>query len=718
MNGQIRRAVAAAGLIALALRLARLYEAPTADPFYAVYLLDSAYYNDMARALLGQGPAWDGPYLMAPLYGYFLAAIYAVRDALSLEQGPGLVYAVQVGLGAATASLSAVLGGRLGGRVGAWTAGLLFALYPVAVIYDVKLLSVTLATFLATAGAVLFLRAWDRLGAGEAAGGAALAAGLALGLATIARGNLIFSLPFLVLMAAWRGRSSRAGWLGVGLLTLGLALPLGATFAHNASAGSGALVSVNGGINLYRGNNPYFVSEAVEPFRLPAERDGLATRSRLVASVESDRWLTEREADQYWSGRALAHWAEDPVRYIGLTLRKAEQVLSWKEVQDNVDHDYLARRSAVLSWIPPTYGVMVSLGLAGVALLARRRQHAPLLVLLITGIGGIALFFVVARYRVPLVPLWAACSGAAVAEAARRWRAGERGVVYRGAAAVAALCGLLTLPPTSAVWPWSWLVVDRAPPECLLDPHLLRAPELESRYGAAFRLLVDGDLSAAEAGMREVWQADPQHYAAGVNLSYLLLQRGDAAGAARVASDVLKGDPCEEKAWMNLGNALLKQGQIPGGLGALHKAVEVDPYDPEMHAALGHAWLLAGNKTEARAALEFAVRWDPKGWKARALLARIALQERGMDEAARLLDEALALAPDQVDLYGMRGLAALGNGDLEGAAETLKRGEEAQQRLGGRPDPVLAALRAALDKPFELPENFKPQLSVRTGLGP
>ena len=67
MFGQIRRAVWVTGLIALALRLARLAEAPDTDPFYAVYLLDSSYYDEMARQLLGTATPWDGPFLMAPL---------------------------------------------------------------------------------------------------------------------------------------------------------------------------------------------------------------------------------------------------------------------------------------------------------------------------------------------------------------------------------------------------------------------------------------------------------------------------------------------------------------------------------------------------------------------------------------------------------------------------------------------------------------------------
>ena len=92
---------------------------------------------------------------------------------------------------------------------------------------------------------------------------------------------------------------------------------------------------------------------------------------------------------------------------------------------------------------------MVSLGLAGVVAKARAREHAPLLVLLVTGIGGIALFFVVARYRVPLVPLWAAYSGAALSVAAQRWREGARGMVYSRGAAVLVVCWLLTLPSTA-----------------------------------------------------------------------------------------------------------------------------------------------------------------------------------------------------------------------------------------------------------------------------
>lgn len=716
----VRRVALVAFVVALALRVARLGEAPQVDPLYDVFLLDSAYYDELARGILEGGLQQESPFLMAPLYGYVLAALYALRGALGLE-GPGLIYGVQALLGAGTAAMAALLGERAGGRLASWTAGLLCAVYPVAILYDAKLLSVTLATFLATLGALLLARVWDRLGAGARAGAWALGCGLTLGLATLARGNLLLSLPFVLLLVASRAGRGR---LGVPLLLLlGLAGPLGLSFAHNAAAGSPALVSVNGGVNLYRGNNPYFVDEAVEPFRLPAEKDALATRSLLVASVAEDRALSPRESDQYWTRRTLQEWGADPLRYVGLLLRKTVQVLGWREISDNIDHEHLLAQSRMLGWIPPLYGPMVALAL--VALVgrardrARRAEDAPILVLLVTGIGSIALFFVVARYRLPLVPLWAGFAGAGLTRALELWRSGARRALGEGALAAGGLGALLALPATSAVFPWSWLAPTQERPECLIDPHVLRAAPVEDAYRVAFDAMMHGREEEAERQVAEVTRRDPEHAPAGVMYSYLLLKRGAVREAIAEAARVVKVHPCEEKAWFNLGSALLRSGNGQAGLGALHKAAQLDPYDTGTRTALGQAWMSLGGRQEAKAALDFSVRWDPSDWQARALRARIALEEREPGVASKLLDEALLLAPEQIDLWGLRGLAALGVGDLEGAEAALLQGEANARKHPELPsDPVLVALRKAIDAPMRMPDKMELVAKPRPGIGP
>jgi len=673
----------------------------------------------MARAIR-QGTL-TGPYLMAPLYGYFLAALYALRDALGMT-GPGLIFGVQALLGASTAGMCALLGGRTGGRVGAWVAGLLGAIYPVAILYDAKLLSVTLATWLATLGALALLRLWDQLGEGRAGGALALGAGLLLGLATVARGNLLLSLPPVLALVLWRGWRVAGGRRAALLLFLGLALPLSATYAHNAAQGSPALVSVNGGINLYRGNNPYVVDEAVEPFHLPAEKDALARRSRLVASVESDRALSPSESDRYWIRRTLATWGADPLRYGALLLRKTVQLLGWREISDNVDEDHLLRTSPALRWIPPLYGPLVALGLVGMVARIRAgrwREDAALLALLVSGVFSVALFFVVTRYRLPLVPLWLAFSGGAVSLLVDEARGGRPVVAVKLGVAAVVTAALLAMSPLSTVFVWNWLAPPNARPECLVDPHVLRAPEIEDAYRLAFDAMMQGDAVGAERQVRDVLRRDPGHVPAEVMLSYLLMQRGAYAEAATEAAKAAKLDPCKDKAWFNLGNALANQGKGSAALGAFHKAVELDPYDPDAHTALGQVWLALGNVDEAKKALEYPLRWAPDDWKARALMARIYLKSSQPSEAAGLLDEALLVAPEQVSLWGLRGLAALGQGDLEGAQEALLQGEAMARKHPEQPqDPVLAALRKAIDAPFRMPDKMELVAKPRQGLGP
>lgn len=673
----------------------------------------------MARALRQGG--LTGPYLMAPLYGYFLAGLYALRDLLGMT-GPGLIFGVQALLGASTAGMCALLGGRTGGRLGAWFAGLLGAIYPVAILYDAKLLSVTLATWLATLGALALLRLWDQLAEGRPGGLLALGAGLLLGLATVARGNLLLSMPLVLGLILWRGWRVSGGRRAALLLTLGLALPLSATYAHNAAQGSPALVSVNGGINLYRGNNPYFVDEAIEPFHLPAEKDALARRSRLVASVESDRALSPSESDRYWIRRTLATWGSEPLRYTALLLRKTVQVLGWREISDNIDEDHLQRLSPSLRWIPPLYGPLVALGLVGMVARIRRGriiEDAPLLALLITGVLSVALFFVVARYRLPLVPLWLAFSAGGLRLLVDELRARHLAPALKLGAATVVTAGLLALSPLSTVFVWNWLAPENPRPECLVDPHVLRAPEVEDAYRLAFDAMMHGDSSGAERQVRDVILRDPGHVPAEVMLSYLLMQRGDYADAAIEAAKAAKLDPCKDKAWFNLGNALANQGKGSAALGAFHKAVELDPYDPDAHTALGQTWLALGNADEAKKALEYSVRWAPDDWKARSLMARIYLKSSQPGDAAELLDEALLVAPEQVSLWGLRGLAALGQGDLEGAQETLLQGEAMARKHPDQPqDPVLAALRKAIDAPFRMPDKLELVAKPRPGLGP
>jgi len=703
-----------------------------ADPEYGSHVLDAAWYDSMARQILGLKAAMGGvggahlldqPYSMAPLYGYMLAGIYAVFGA----DDPTPVYVVQAIAGGLVAALSAwlaawLVSGLVAGPGGggdatrrskswrppsaplaAWVAGLAVASYPVAIHYDVSLLGVTLSTLLTVVAVMALLAAWRP----QASWLWALVGGLFLGLAVTARGNLLIVAPLLVLAALLRGWGSGRGWaragVRAGLIALGLALPLGLSAAHNYSAGGElVLVSANGGINLYQGNNPYVVDVPVKTFRLPAGLDATAVASRLVASRNSGRWLSPAQADRYWLRRALHDWARDPVRAVGLFLRKLHQTLSAQERGDNTDLREIAVDSAVLSRLPWLYGPLAALGLLGLWVKgegprrACRARDLPARLVLVVGLCSVALFFVLSRYRLPLCPLLFAYAGVAVAwlcsqaQARRWWSLGG------GLAATLALLALAWVNPLAPWLPWSWMA-DRGlqePPPCLVHTHVLREPRIESEYRRAKAALLAGDFDTARQRLGAILIADPGHDPAAVDLSALMLQSGDLAAAAKLAEQVIDRDGCDDKAWSNLGAARLRQGRSGDAARAYRQAHQLDPYSPAYEFALGEALLQVGEEDRALALLRSAMKWGPTLWQPRAVLGQRALRAGDFKTAVSLLRPALDLAPGRLDLHAMLGLSLVGTGDLPGARVILA---DAEQRGMGRALPI-QALRQAIDK--------------------
>ena len=683
------------------------------DPEWGSYVLDAAWYDEMARRVLGLdgapgGLVLDGAFQMAPLQGYVLALQYAIFGA----DDPTPIYALQAVGGGLTAALAAWLAADLmpvsreGQGPSPWLAallaGLAVATYPISLHYDLTLLGVGLATLSTTAAALALVRAW-RPGAGPAL---ALLGGLSLGIAITARANLLVVAPFVAAAFAARlwapvadaGRGRGRGRAAVALIALvvGLSAPVGLCAAHNQLAGGElVLVSANGGINLYRGNNPHVVAQAVHTFRMPADRDSMAEKARLVASRETGRWLSPAEADRYWLRRALAHWREDPARYLGLFLRKLHQALAPREVGDDTDLDALAERSAVLSRLPWLFGPLALWGVVGLAVAGPlrawpwQRRDLPARLLLSAGLASIALFFVLSRYRLALAPALFAYAGVAMAWTvaglrARRWRPLSGAAAYGGAMGL-----LLWLDPLTPWLPWSALA-DRgyqAPAPCAMDSHVLREPRIEAEYRRAKAELLAGQRDAAGQRLGALLQADPGHTAAAVDLAALLLERGDLKAVVTLSEAVLKMDGCDDKAWSNLGTARLRQGRPRDAARAFGQALDLDPYAPEYEAALGEALLQIGEEDRALPLLESAVRWGPELWQPRAILGRRALAEGRYQQAAPLLRQALEGAPDRVELHAMLGLTLIGLGDVEGAREVLA---QAKGRGMGRHSAILA----------------------------
>lgn len=363
----------------------------------------------------GEGRA----YYHEPLYLYLMALLFRLF-------GYGLypAYAFNFLCGCVTAVLTFVLARQLlpGRERLAVLAGLAAAACGPLLFFEGQLLREALATCLALAAFVLFWRGKDSPNRPWA-----LAVGLLIGLATATRGSMFTLFPVCLIFLLWRRPNNWAA--GAVWLLLGAILALAPIAVRNGIIDTEPIfLASSWGLNLYLGNNadadatlairPGFAWEDLCAWPDRASGTALGTIGRqkfYVAEVE--RW-------------AIAH----PLGFLRLQFIKLFRFLRGYEQMRNVDPYFVAERVPLLDILLwrraglsfPT-GLIMPFALVGlVALRSRWRELAPYTGLLALFTLSVIVFFVVSRYRAPILPflLPAAVAGAdAVWSAlrARRW---------------------------------------------------------------------------------------------------------------------------------------------------------------------------------------------------------------------------------------------------------------------------------------------------------
>jgi tetratricopeptide (TPR) repeat protein len=592
------------GLYWLEVRSLPLFQEPTGD---------AATHLAMAHEIAQDGLAapHGSPYTQAPLYPFFL------RGAEALGLGLDGVRAIQFLLGAAGAVLLALLGFRLAGFPGAAVAGLGGALYGPFIFFEGELLSISLAVFLVEAGLVL----WGRRRA-------ALLAGLAWGLAALAQPNLLlFAVAVAVVAVAVPRRLRLPRRTAAWLLLLGILAPAALTGIRNlAVSGEPVLISSNGGINYFIGNNP----ATDGTFHLPADSgllnrpEGLFTSARETAEHAAGRPLSAAQVDRWWGLRGLDFWIAQPGHALGLFARKVLLALNNFEVPNHYDFGYF-RGKAVVLWLLPTLGWLLPLGGVGLVLALRRRQWLLPLGFLVV-LVSVAAFFVTARYRLPLaVFLWPA-AGLTV-ERVLAWRRVPRR--WGPVAGAAVLYAVLAFVP------------------------LVRGGDTRAHMmnleGAA--RLEKGDVAGATESFRKAVEADPRNAEALNNFGKMLARQGRTQEAMQYLRRAMAADPTQAETYFNVEEIYRQAGQPRDALHALDALVKArDGRVDDVAGTLAYRRAVntcaLGDTTEALDYLEQAVKRSPEipgPWLTLSVLDR---KVGRIDRAVEAAEHAARLAPD------------------------------------------------------------------------
>ncbi len=649
--------------LALAIRLVHVWQLRAA-PFFGLTMGDAQSYHAWGLEILAGDWAGSEVFYQAPLYPYFLGAVYALFGS-----DPLAVRLVQSVLGAASCVLLAVAAGRLFPRPAGLLAGLMLAVYAPAIFFDGLVQKASLGLFLLCA----VLASLGRLVTRPAPVRAWIWPGLALGALLLTREH---ALVFVVAVLGWLAVSEgprRDRLVRAGAFVLGLALVVLPVAARNAAVGGGFVLTTSQfGPNFYIGNN----AAADGTYRPLVFGRGDPRFERQDATQVAERelgaTLTAAEVSRYWTRRALDYIRTEPVDWLRLTGRKVVLALNAAEVADTEDQlshaDWsFPLRATGYFW---HFGVLAPLAAAGLWLTWNRRRQLLLTYLLLAAYAAsVVLFAVMARYRYPLVPLLIPFAAAAVAEIGRMVAAGWDRRAQWAAAVVAAMLVFC-----------NWPVLSMADMRAVTALNV--GTELQAR----------GRLDDAAGQYREVLALAPDDALAHSNLGTALAALGRPAEAIVHYERALEIAPDDADSHSNLGNALVALDRTDEAVESYRRALAIDPGSAEAHAALGMALQAQGRLDDAvthlRRALDLA---PPVAATLNMLGVALASQER-LDEAGAEFRRALAIDPDSVEAHANLGTALHIQGDLEQAVAHYREALRIDPGGEGLQDRIDAAL--------------------------
>jgi len=379
--------------------------------------------TDMATYMkLAENPWSDVFYYQPWYYSVFL-------PVAGIFGGGWTVIFAQALLGAAAVWLVGSAGRMLFGKVGGYAAALLTALAAPLCLYTPYHLIATVQSF------HFALLLWCALHAVRSRdfrwwGGT----GAVLGVAILTRGNAWFFLPVLLAAPFLAGMGAKKGAVAAGLV-LALALVVQVPFSWHNSVRLGRLSgpSTAASAVLTLGNSPE-APPGGRDFGLPA--GPMEYPEAYAVMMENERRGTPVP-------RQILAWAvREPGAFLELQFRKL--LLFWEagEIPNNVSITEGRAQSRMLRcWTLPAW-IMLALGAAGVFLLGRglwkeRRGEAWVLYgFLLTGWAGVAAFYMLSRFRAPMLPCIAVFAGGWIAWIVPRFR--ERRSVLCAAGSLAA----------------------------------------------------------------------------------------------------------------------------------------------------------------------------------------------------------------------------------------------------------------------------------------
>lgn len=549
-------------LAALLLRLFYIVEI-TGTPFADFLFSDSKIYYEWAKGMAIDGN-WigDDAFYMAPVYPYFMAVCFKL-----LGDSLFIIRILQVIFSTATIFFIYLSGRSFHNKNTGYIAATIAVFYSGFIFYSGAILSETLQAF------CLSVFVYYLLSSDSSKLSKWLFLGIGLGILSLFRGNILLFFPVVIVYLIFSKKIKElniSGTKAVLLFSAGTLLPILPATIHNTFASDEfVLLTTNGGINFFVGNNEDSPGVYVNPkgFDLSTDITG-----QKFAAKQTGLAMSPSAASAYWFNRGLKYIIDKPGDAILLYINKTLLFFGESENPQStiMDIDYFRENYSNILKLPlPGFFVISLFSIVGFIFSIQQRKSFLFLLLVLTYIAGTVIFFVNGRFRIGITPALIILAAYSVVMLFEYIKAGN----YRK---------IKTPAITVGVYLFLYVFVAFKPVFGEYDAymHLGEIAYEEENYSEAVQyynralfyrdsaepymnignaLARNKDFTNAVASFQKAIARDPDNLLAHFNLAFAYTQMGNFEQAINEYNKVINLDPTFVNAYRNMGIAYYVQ---------------------------------------------------------------------------------------------------------------------------------------------------------------
>jgi tetratricopeptide (TPR) repeat protein len=385
--------------------------------------------------------------------------------------------------------------------------------------------------------------------------------GLLLGLSAITKGLILATVPLFLIWIFTLKKDVTWSLKSALIILAGIILIIAPVTIRNLIVADDlVLIASSGGINFYIGNNPNsdgYSASMPPPFRTSWEISDI----KHLAEKETGRKMKASEISRFWYRKGLNWITNNVTDFVSLTLSKLKLGFNNMEISNNRNLDYFFSNIKILKFLPFNFAFLISLSIMAIILLAVQRNFSLetwfILIFAASFMVVISLFFINARFRLPIIPyliLFSSYSVGTIISSFRQYSLAKKvGPAFIVAVAVFVLSNV--------------------------QPRELKGDDISSAiFNQANYYSNHGEPEKAVELYHQLIEQYPGYQDACLNLGALFLKEGNLEMAERFFKQELAFYPMQAKAYINLASIGYLRGDYATALKHADIALELRPY--------------------------------------------------------------------------------------------------------------------------------------------